>query len=181
MSGIERNNASLKGVLPKDYARPALDKQRLGQLIDLISNIRIGDGESCAKDVLGRVYEYFVSQFASADGKKGGEFYTPRSVVKLLVEMIEPYNGRVYDRCCSSSGMFVQSVEFIHVHNSGNGNGGKARSDISIYGQESCCVASTARSPTATLFTTTTIPISRPTYSCQSTSTASTIRACLVL
>ncbi|MEX0804044.1 MAG: class I SAM-dependent DNA methyltransferase [Candidatus Binatia bacterium] len=137
MSGIERDNASLKGVLPKDYARPALDKQRLGQLIDLISNIRIGDAESRAKDVLGRVYEYFLSQFASAEGKKGGEFYTPRSVVKLLVEMIEPYNGRVYDPCCGSSGMFVQSIEFINAHKTGNGNGGKARSDISIYGQES--------------------------------------------
>jgi type I restriction enzyme M protein len=123
--------------LPKDYARPALDKQRLGQLIDLISNIRIGDAESRSKDVLGRVYEYFLSQFASAEGKKGGEFYTPRSVVKLLVEMIEPYNGRVYDPCCGSSGMFVQSIEFIHAHKSGNGNGGKAKSDISIYGQES--------------------------------------------
>jgi type I restriction enzyme M protein len=137
MTGIERDNASLKGVLPKDYARPALDKQRLGQLIDLISNIRVGDAESRAKDVLGRVYEYFLSQFASAEGKKGGEFYTPRSVVKLLVEMIEPYNGRVYDPCCGSSGMFVQSIEFIHAHKSGNGNGGKAKSDISIYGQES--------------------------------------------
>ena len=137
MSGIERDNASLKGVLPKDYARPALDKQRLGQLIDLISNIRVGDAESRAKDVLGRVYEYFLSQFASAEGKKGGEFYTPRSVVKLLVEMIEPYNGRVYDPCCGSSGMFVQSIEFIQAHKSGNGNGGKAKSDISIYGQES--------------------------------------------
>jgi type I restriction enzyme M protein len=108
MAGIERDNPSLKGVLPKEYARPALDKQRLGQLIDLISNIRIGDTESRAKDVLGRVYEYFLSQFASAEGKKGGEFYTPRSVVKLLVEMIEPYNGRVYDPRCGSSGMFVQ-------------------------------------------------------------------------
>jgi type I restriction enzyme M protein len=137
MAGIERDNPSLKGVLPKEYARPALDKQRLGQLIDLISNIRIGDTESRAKDVLGRVYEYFLSQFASAEGKKGGEFYTPRSVVKLLVEMIEPYNGRVYDPCCGSSGMFVQSIEFIQAHKSGNGNGGKAKSDISIYGQES--------------------------------------------
>jgi type I restriction enzyme M protein len=85
----------LKGVLPKDYARPGLDKQRLGQLIDLISNIKVGDAEARSKDVLGRIYEYFLSQFASAEGKKGGEFYTPRSVVKLLVEMIEPYNGRV--------------------------------------------------------------------------------------
>ena len=137
MTGIERDNTSLKAVLPKDYARPALDKQRLGQLIDLISNIRVGDAEARSKDVLGRIYEYFLSQFASAEGKKGGEFYTPRCVVKLLVEMLEPYRGRVYDPCCGSSGMFVQSIEFIHAHKSGNGNGGKAKSDISIYGQES--------------------------------------------
>src|SRR5215468_9192095 len=137
MTGIERDNASLKGVLPKDYARPALDKERLGQLIDLISNIRIGDEASRAKDVLGRIYEYFLSQFASAEGKKGGEFYTPRCVVKLLVEMLEPYKGRVYDPCCGSSGMFVQSIEFIRAHASGNGNGGKTKGDISIYGQES--------------------------------------------
>ncbi len=141
MAGIERDNPALKGVLPKDYARPALDKQRLGQLIDMISNIRVGDEASRAKDVLGRVYEYFLSQFASAEGKKGGEFYTPRCVVKLLVEMLEPYRGRVYDPCCGSSGMFVQSVEFIRAHANGNGNGGKLsgqkRADISIYGQES--------------------------------------------
>ncbi|MHB1944386.1 MAG: class I SAM-dependent DNA methyltransferase [Metallibacterium sp.] len=137
MAGIERDNPALKGVLPKDYARPALDKARLGQLIDLISNIRVGDEASRAKDVLGRVYEYFLSQFAGAEGKKGGEFYTPRCVVKLLVEMIEPYHGRVYDPCCGSSGMFVQSVEFIRAHSNGNGNGGRARADISIYGQES--------------------------------------------
>jgi type I restriction enzyme M protein len=151
MAGIERDNSGLKGVLPKDYARPALDKQRLGQLIDMIGNIRVGDEEARAKDVLGRVYEYFLSQFASAEGKKGGEFYTPRCVVKLLVEMLEPYRGRVYDPCCGSSGMFVQSVEFIRAHASGNGNGGGsgnggkaahsakrgARPDISIYGQES--------------------------------------------
>jgi type I restriction enzyme M protein len=137
MAYIERDNTSLKGVLPKDYARPGLDKTRLGQLIDLISNIRVGDEESRAKDVLGRVYEYFLSQFASKEGKKGGEFYTPRSVVRLLVEMIEPYRGRVYDPCCGSSGMFVQSVEFIQAHSNGNGNGGKAKADISIYGQES--------------------------------------------
>ena len=136
MEGIERDNPALKGVLPKDYARPALDKQRLGQLIDLVSNIRVGDAQSRSKDVLGRVYEYFLSQFASAEGKKGGEFYTPRCVVKLLVEMLEPYRGRVYDPCCGSSGMFVQSVEFIRAHRTGNGNGGKARADISIYGQE---------------------------------------------
>ena len=137
MIGIERDNPVLKDVLPKDYARPSLDKQRLGQIIDLISNIQVGDEEARSKDVLGRVYEYFLSQFASAEGKKGGEFYTPRSVVKLLVEMLEPYQGRVYDPCCGSSGMFVQSVEFIRAHASGNGNGGRARGDISIYGQES--------------------------------------------
>ena len=97
MAGIERDNPALKGVLPKDYARPALDKVRLGQLIDMISNIKVGDEASRAKDVLGRVYEYFLSQFASAEGKKGGEFYTPRCVVKLLVEMLEPYRGRAYD------------------------------------------------------------------------------------
>ncbi|OGA78362.1 MAG: N-6 DNA methylase [Betaproteobacteria bacterium RIFCSPLOWO2_12_FULL_66_14] len=130
MAGIERDNPSLKAVLPKEYARPALDKQRLGQLIDLVSNIKIGDAESRSKDVLGRVYEYFLSQFASAEGKKGGEFYTPRCVVKLLVEMLEPFKGRVYDPCCGSSGMFVQSEEFIVAH------GGKF-GDISIYGQES--------------------------------------------
>jgi len=144
MTGIERDNPALKGVLPKDYARPALDKTRLGSLIDLISNIRVGDEASRAKDVLGRVYEYFLSQFASTEGKKGGEFYTPRCVVKLLVEMLEPYKGRVYDPCCGSSGMFVQSVEFIRHYASGNGNPGsspgqarKAKADISIYGQES--------------------------------------------
>ena len=149
MDGIERDNPALKDVLPKNYARPALDKQRLGQLIDMISNIRVGDEDARSKDVLGRVYEYFLSQFASAEGKKGGEFYTPRCVVKLLVEMLEPYQGRVYDPCCGSSGMFVQSVEFIRAHATGNGNtrpglrswGGKrpagARGDISIYGQES--------------------------------------------
>ena len=130
MAAIERDNATLKGVLPKDYARPALDKQRLGQLIDMISNIQVGDEEARAKDVLGRVYEYFLSQFASAEGKKGGEFYTPRCVVKLLVEMLEPYKGRVYDPCCGSSGMFVQSEEFIAAH------GGRL-TDISIFGQES--------------------------------------------
>lgn len=130
MAAIERDNPTLKGVLPKEYARPGLDKQRLGQLIDLVSNVRIGDRESRSKDVLGRVYEYFLSQFASAEGKKGGEFYTPRSVVRLLVEMIEPYKGRVYDPCCGSSGMFVQSEEFIAAH------GGRL-TDISIFGQES--------------------------------------------
>jgi len=129
MEALERDNPSLKGVLPKDYARPALDKTRLGQLIDLVSNIQVGDEEARARDVLGRVHEYFLAQFASAEGKKGGEFYTPRCVVKLLVEMLEPYRGRVYDPCCGSSGMFVQSVEFIRAHSNGNGNGGRARAD----------------------------------------------------
>ena len=141
MAGIERDNAALKEMLPKDYARPGLDYQRLGQLVDLIGNIKVGDRDARSKDVLGRVYEYFLSQFANAEGKKGGEFYTPRCIVKLLVEMIEPYRGRVYDPCCGSSGMFVQSVEFIDAHATGNGNGGKAPrgavTDISIYGQES--------------------------------------------
>jgi type I restriction enzyme M protein len=130
MDAIERDNSSLKGVLPKDYARPSLDKVVLGRLIDLVGTIGLGDRENRSKDVLGRVYEYFLGQFASAEGKKGGEFYTPRCVVRLLVEMIEPYKGRVYDPCCGSSGMFVQSEEFIAEH------GGKL-GDISIYGQES--------------------------------------------
>ena len=137
MVAIERDNEALKNVLPKDYAREALDQTRLGQVIDLISNIDIGDSEARAQDVLGQVYEYFLSQFALAEGRKGGEFYTPRCVVNLLVEMLEPYNGRVYDPCCGSSGMFVQSIQFIQAHQSGNGNGGTARADISIYGQES--------------------------------------------
>jgi len=115
MVAIEKENPSLKGVLPKDYARPSLDKQRLGELIDLVGTIGLGDEESRSKDILGRVYEYFLSKFASAEGKKGGEFYTPRCVVRLLVEVIEPFHGRVYDPCCGSSGMFVQSEEFIRV------------------------------------------------------------------
>ena len=137
MLAIERDNPSLKGVLPKDYAHPRLDKQRLGQLIDLIGNIGLGDKEHRGKDILGRVYEYFLAQFASAEGKKGGQFYTPRCVVQLLVEMLAPYKGRVYDPCCGSGGMFVQSVKFVEAHATGNGNGGKARGEISIYGQES--------------------------------------------
>jgi type I restriction enzyme M protein len=130
MIAIEKDNPQLKGVLSKDYARPALDKQRLGELIDLVGTIGLGDKENRSKDILGRVYEYFLGQFASAEGKKGGEFYTPRCVVRLLVEMIEPYKGRVYDPCCGSSGMFVQSEEFIEKH------GGRI-GDLSIYGQES--------------------------------------------
>jgi len=130
MVAIERDNPSLKGVLPKDYARPALDKTRLGELIDLIGTIGLGDRENRSKDILGRVYEYFLSQFATAEGKKGGQFYTPRCVVRVLVEMIEPYKGRVYDPCCGSGGMFVSSEKFVEAH------GGKI-GDISIYGQES--------------------------------------------
>ncbi len=130
MDEIEKENPSLKGVLPKDYARPALDKQRLGELIDLIGSIALGDKESRSKDILGRVYEYFLGQFADAEGKKGGQFYTPRCIVKLLVEMIEPYKGRVFDPCCGSGGMFVQSEKFVQSH-SGRLN------DISIFGQES--------------------------------------------
>lgn len=130
MSAIERDNVSLRGVLAKDYNRPALDKHRLGELIDLIGTIGLGDAESRSKDVLGRVYEYFLAKFANAEGKLGGEFYTPQSVVKLLVEMIEPYKGRIYDPCCGSGGMFVSSEKFVLAH------GGKL-SDLSIYGQES--------------------------------------------
>jgi type I restriction enzyme M protein len=130
MVAIERDNPRLKGILPKDYARPALDKNRLGELIDLIGTIGMGDKDSRSKDILGRVYEYFLSQFASAEGKKGGQFYTPQSVVRLLVEMLAPYKGRVYDPCCGSGGMFVQSEKFVEAH------GGRL-GDISVYGQES--------------------------------------------
>ena len=137
MIAVERDNPALRDVLPKEYGRDALDKQRLGQVVDLVSNIKVGGAEAQATDVLGQVYEYFLEQFALAEGRKGGEFYTPRSVVRLLVEMLEPYQGRVYDPCCGSSGMFVQSVEFINAHATGNGNGGKIKGDISIYGQES--------------------------------------------
>ena len=137
MTAVERDNPALRDVLPKEYGRDALDKQRLGQVVDLVSNIKVGGAEAQANDVLGQVYEYFLEQFAIAEGRKGGEFYTPRSVVRLLVEMLEPYQGRVYDPCCGSSGMFVQSVEFIRAHATGNGNGGRAKGDISIYGQES--------------------------------------------
>lgn len=127
---IERDNPTLKRVLPRDYAHPRLDRQRLGQLIDLIGNIGLGDKENRSKDILGRVYEYFLSQFASAEGKKGGQFYTPRCVVGVLIEMLSPYKGRVYDPCCGSGGMFVQSEKFVEAH------GGKI-GDISVYGQES--------------------------------------------
>ncbi|MHB8143729.1 MAG: class I SAM-dependent DNA methyltransferase [Thermoleophilia bacterium] len=130
MSAIERDNPSLKGVLPKDYARPGLDKQRLGQLINLVSDIGLGSPSDRARDILGRVYEYFLARFASAEGKKGGQFYTPSRVVRVLVEILAPYKGRVYDPCCGSGGMFVSSEKFIAAH---SGNLG----DIAIYGQES--------------------------------------------
>ena len=130
MLAIEANNASLKGVLPKDYARPALNKVMLGELIDLVSAIAMAEEADRSRDILGRVYEYFLGSFAGAEGKRGGEFYTPRSVVRLLVEMLEPYKGRVYDPCCGSGGMFVQSEKFVEEH------GGRI-GDIAIYGQES--------------------------------------------
>jgi type I restriction enzyme M protein len=130
MLAIEKENSRLKGVLPSNYNRPDLDKQRLGELIDLISKIGLGDAENRSKDILGRVYEYFLGQFAEKEGKGGGEFYTPQSVVKLLVEMIQPYKGRIYDPCCGSGGMFVQSEKFVEAH-------GGRKGDISIYGQES--------------------------------------------
>ena len=130
MAAIEQQNPTLRGVLSKNYARPHLDKHRLGELIDLIATIGLGDAENRSKDILGRVYEYFLSQFASAEGKKGGQFYTPRCVVRVLVEMLAPYKGRVLDPCCGSGGMFVQSERFMEEH------GGRL-GDISIYGQES--------------------------------------------
>jgi type I restriction enzyme M protein len=130
MAAIERDNSSLKGVLPKDYARPGLNKQRLAQIINLLSDVALGDDASRSRDTLGRVYEYFLAQFASAEGKKGGQFYTPSHVVRVLVEMLAPYKGRVYDPCCGSGGMFVQSEKFIEAHAGRIG-------DISIYGQES--------------------------------------------
>lgn len=130
MRALEKDNEQLKGVLPKDYARPALNKVMLGELIDLISGIALNEEGSRSKDILGRVYEYFLGQFAGAEGKRGGEFYTPRSVVRVLVEMLEPYSGRIYDPCCGSGGMFVQSEKFVKEH------GGRI-GDIAIYGQES--------------------------------------------
>ncbi len=130
MHAIEQENPRLKGVLPKNYARPTLDKRTLGELVDLIGTIGLGEEENRSKDILGRVYEYFLARFASAEGKRGGQFYTPRCVVQLLVEMLAPYQGRIYDPCCGSGGMFVQSEEFVEAH-------GGQRDDISIYGQES--------------------------------------------
>jgi type I restriction enzyme M protein len=135
MVAIERDNPRLKGVLPKDYARPALDKHRLGELVDLIATIALtaaSEGEQTHRsvDLLGRVYEYFLTRFASAEGKNGGQFYTPSCVVRLLVEMLAPYKGRIYDPACGSGGMFVQSEKFVQSH------GGRL-GDISVYGQES--------------------------------------------
>jgi len=130
MDAIERDNPKLRGVLPRNYARPDLDKQRLGELIDLISGISFGKSREQGLDLLGRVYEYFIGEFADAEGKKGGQFYTPRCIVRLLVEMIEPFEGRVFDPCCGSGGMFIQSKEFVEAH--------QGRFDaISVYGQES--------------------------------------------
>ncbi|MBI1794834.1 MAG: SAM-dependent DNA methyltransferase [Chloroflexi bacterium] len=131
MDAIEKDNPTLKGMLPGNYGRATLDKRRLGDLVDLVSNkINFADEESRKQDTLGRVYEYFLSQFASQEGRKGGEFYTPRSVVRVLVEMLAPYKGRVFDPCCGSGGMFVQSEKFVEAH------GGKI-GDLSVYGQES--------------------------------------------
>jgi type I restriction enzyme M protein len=130
MKAIEDKNPSLKGVLPREYTRPALDKARLGQLIDNFSNLGVGGTQHQAKDTLGRVYEYFLGRFASGEGRRGGEFYTPRCVVQLLVEMLEPReNTRIYDPCCGSCGMFIQSEKFIRTH------GGRPLS-ASVYGQE---------------------------------------------
>jgi type I restriction enzyme M protein len=130
MDAIEKENPSLKGVLPKVYARQNLDPTRLGELIDLIGNIALGDAKARSADVLGHVFEYFLGEFALAEGKQGGQFYTPRSIVELLVNMLEPYQGRVFDPCCGSGGMFVQSEKFVEEHQ------GRIN-DISIYGQES--------------------------------------------
>lgn len=130
MDAIERENPSLKGALPKIYALQNLDRHSLGQLIDLISGIGLGTDEHRQKDTLGRVYEYFLSRFASAEGKGGGEFYTPNAIVRVLVEMLEPYRGRVFDPCCGSGGMFVQSIKFIQAHDG-------RRDQVTVYGQES--------------------------------------------
>ena len=116
MAAIERDNPSLRGVLPRDFGRAGLDKQRLGQIINLVSDIALGSAADRAKDTLGRVYEYFLARFASAEGKSGGQFYTPSHVVRVLVEMLAPYKGRVYDPCCGSGGMFVSSEKFIEAH-----------------------------------------------------------------
>jgi type I restriction enzyme M protein len=129
MYAIEKENSSLRGILPKDYARASLDKTRLGELVDLLSNIEIGRDNNT--DTLGKVYEYFLEKFARAEGKLGGEFYTPRSIVELIVNMIEPHDGRVYDPCCGSGGMFVQSEKFVEDRQ------GRIDGQLAIYGQES--------------------------------------------
>jgi type I restriction enzyme M protein len=130
MIAIEHDNKRLKGVLPKEYAKPSLGPARLGAIVDLVNGIGLGDKEARKHDVIGRVYEYFLGRFATAEGRSGGEFYTPRPVVRLLVEMIEPFKGRIFDPACGSGGMFVQSEEFVLAH------GGKI-GDLSVYGQES--------------------------------------------
>ena len=130
MAAIENDNPSLKGVLPQVYARQNLDPTSLGELIDLIGNINLGDAQARSADVLGHVFEYFLGEFALAEGKQGGQFYTPKSIVTLLVQMLEPYQGRVFDPCCGSGGMFVQSEKFVEAR---QGN----IDDLSIYGQES--------------------------------------------
>lgn len=130
LDAIEKENDSLRGVLPKNYSRPELDKRILGEIIDLFTNINVGGKEGREKDILGRVYEYFLGKFAANEGKGGGEFYTPKSIVALMVEMIEPYKGYVYDPACGSGGMFVQSLKFVEDHSG-------STFDISVYGQES--------------------------------------------
>jgi len=130
MEAIEKENATLRGILPKVYAKPNLDKTSLGGLIDLVGDVALGDEAAKSKDILGKVYEYFLGEFALAEGKKGGQFYTPKSIVKLLIAMIEPYHGRVFDPCCGSGGMFVMSEKFTEEHQG-------RLDDISIYGQES--------------------------------------------
>lgn len=143
MDAIEKDNPTLRGVLPKVFAQEKLDKASLGGLVNLVGSATLGTKEAQGKDLLGRVFEYFLGEFALAEGKKGGQFYTPESVVKLLVEMLEPYEGRVFDPCCGSGGMFVQSEKFIERHSDHykNGNGKKPALSpadrISIYGQES--------------------------------------------
>jgi len=129
MDAVEKDNPSLKGVLPRNYARESLDKRRLGELVDLFSNIKLHDGDS-EKDLLGEIYEYFIGMFADAEGKRGGEFFTPKSIVELLVQMLEPYKGRIYDPCCGSGGMFSHSEKFVEEHSGRLG-------DIAVYGQES--------------------------------------------
>lgn len=129
MISIEEENPRLNGILPKNYARPELDKRKLGEVVDLFNNLKLKDHGS-SKDILGRTYEYAIAQFASLEGKNAGEFYTPTSIVRTLVEILEPYEGRVYDPCCGAGGMFIQSAKFVQNHQ------GRAN-DISIYGQES--------------------------------------------